>query len=246
MKLVRIVLSAACFALGALAAVQSPASGFSLAPTSRSALEGVAGDDKLVYADFEKVMDNRPVSARGGYIKLYKNEENPSNLCRFKGAAGGPDVPELVRLSKDSPNRALAFSYELRGPNQWASVGVEIHGQPDIDGKPVPDDLSGYKFLSMQLYATGVPGVTVEFNSRGAGVVLQNSVGPQMSFKVGSGMNTYRVPLNTIKQPQWVDNKTDPKDVLKKLTHVNVLVSCGPCSQPVNGTVAMDNLVFEK
>jgi hypothetical protein len=245
-KLLRIVLSAGCFAVATFAAVQSPANGFNLSRLSRPAVERVGGADQLVYADFEKVVDNRPVSARGGYIKLYKNEENPSNLCRFKGATAVPDAPELVRLSKDTPNRALAFEYELRGPNQWASVGVEIHGQPDNDGKPVPDDVSGYKFLSIQLYATGVPGVTVEFNSRGAGVVLQNSVGPQRSFKVGNGMNTYRVPLNTFNLPQWVDNRIDPKEVLKKLTHVNVLVSCGPCSQPVNGTVAMDNLVFEK
>ena len=246
MTRLRIVLPSACFALAVSAGIQSLATASNPAHPSRSAVEAVGADDKLVYADFEKVVDNRPVSTRGGYIKLYKSEENPSNLCRFKGAAGGSDVPELVRLSKDNPNRALAFEYELRGPNQWASVGVEIHGQPDNDGKPVPDDVSGYKFLSIQLYATGVPGVTVEFNSRGAGVVLQNSVGPQRSFKVGNGMNTYRVPLNTFNLPQWVDNRIDPKEVLKKLTHVNVLVSCGPCSQPVNGTVAMDNLVFEK
>jgi hypothetical protein len=244
MKLLRIVLSAGCFALGAFAAaVQPPASGFNLAPPP--GLAGVGGDDNLVYADFEKVVDNRPVSARGGYIKLYKNEENPSNLCRVKGAAGGPDVPELVRLSKDSPNRALAFDYELRGPNQWAEVGVEIHGQPDKDGKSVPDDVSGYKFLSLQLYVTGVPGVIVEFHSHGVGVTYQNSAGPQMGVKVLKGLNTYRVALNNIKQPQWVDNKIDPKEVLKKLTQVNIKAACGPCD-PVNGTVVVDNLVFEK
>jgi hypothetical protein len=30
-----------------------------------------AADDKLVYADFEKVENGRPVSARGGAIGLY-------------------------------------------------------------------------------------------------------------------------------------------------------------------------------
>jgi hypothetical protein len=244
-KLLRVVLSAGCFAVAAFAAVQSPANGFNLSRVSRPAVERLGGDDKLVYADFEKVIDNRPVSARGGYIKLFRDEENPSNLCRFKGAAGS-DAPELVRLSKDNPNRALAFDYELRGPNQWAAVGVEIHGQPDKDGKSVPDDVSSYKVLSLQLYVTGYPGVIVEFHSHGVGVTYQNNAGPQMGVKVVKGLNTYHVPLNNVNQPQWVDNKTDSKEVLKKLTQVNIKVACAPCNQPANGTVVVDNLVFEK
>ena len=33
---------------------------------------------------------------------------------------------------------------------------VEIHGLPDADGRFVPEDVSGFKSLSMQVYATGI------------------------------------------------------------------------------------------
>jgi hypothetical protein len=199
--------------------------------------------DKLVYADFETVSGNRPVSNRGGYIQLYKYEESPSGLVRYKGAAPDSNVPDLVRLSKDSPNRAIAFDYELRGPNQWAGVGVEVHGLPDQDGKLLADDVSGYKFLTLQLYVTGVIDATVEFISKGQGVMYQGG-GPQMTFKISKGLNTYKVPLNVISQPAYVEGKVNPKEVLKKLTSINVFVSCGPCNL-VTGTVVVDNLVFQ-
>jgi len=201
------------------------------------------GGDKLVYADFETVADNRPVSNRGGYVQLYKYEESPSSLVRYKGAGTDSSAPDLVRLSKDSPNRAIAFDYELRGPNQWAGVGVQVHGLPDKDGKPAADDVTGFKFLTLQLYVTGAPDATVEFISQGQGVVYQGG-GPQMTFRVSKGLNTYRVPLNTINQPSYVEGKVNPREVLKKLTSINIFVSCGPCTQ-VSGTVVVDNLVFQ-
>jgi len=201
------------------------------------------GGDKLVYADFETVADNRPMSNRGGYVQLYKYEESPSGLVRYKGAGTDSSAPDLVRLSKDSPNRAIAFDYELRGPNRWAGVGVEVHGLPDKDGKPAADDVSGFKFLTLQLYVTGVTDATVEFVSKGQGVIYQDG-GPQMTFKVSKGINTYRVPLNNVNQPSYIEGKVNPKDVLKKLTCVNIFVSCGPCNL-ITGTVVVDNLVFQ-
>jgi len=210
---------------------------------SRLGPSGAQGGEKLVYADFETVSDNRPVSNRGGYVQLYKYEESPSGLVRFKGVAPDSNAPDLVRLSKDSPNRAIAFDYELRGPNQWAGVGVQVHGLPDKDGKPAADDVSGFKFLTLQLYVTGVSDATVEFISTGQGVLYQGG-GPQMTFKVGKGLNTYRVPLNTVNQPSYVEGKINPKEVLKKLTSINVFVSCGPCNM-ISGTVVVDNLVFQ-
>ena len=93
------------------------------------------GADKLVYADFETKSDNRPVSSRGGAVQLTSYEESPTLKSTFKGMEGvSPPAPELVRTSKDSPNRAISFDYRLVAPNQWAGVGVEIHGQPDKDG----------------------------------------------------------------------------------------------------------------
>jgi hypothetical protein len=235
--LVCFALSSAAFTAGA----SSPA-GSKTPPSPRAVLEPQGGD-KLVYADFETVKDNRPVSSRGGSVQLYKYEESPSNMVRFKGVAPGSDAPDLVRLSKTDPNRAIAFEYELRGPNQWAGVGVQVHGLPDSDGKPAAEDVSNYKYLTLQLYVTGVSDATVEFISTGQGVIYQGG-GPQMTFKIGKGLNTYKVPLNNVNQPAYVEGKIKAREVLKKLTSINVFVSCGPCSL-VTGNVVVDNLIFQ-
>jgi hypothetical protein len=202
-------------------------------------------EGKLVYADFESIKDNRPVSNRGGFIQIVANQESPARPSVFKGLAqANPPAPELVRLRKDDPNRAMAFDYELRAPNQWAAVGVEVHGQPDRDGKPVADDVTGYKYLSLQAYATGIPALRIEFTSRGNGIELSDPY-PQMTFRIKPGFNTYRIPLNALAQPSWVQSRINPKDVLKNLTSLTISAFCDQCT-PLKGTVVLDNLVFEK
>ena len=109
-----------------------------------------ADSKTLVYADFERMENNRPVSARGGLIQMFAYEESAVHKSTFKGLDGAsPPAPELVRVKKDDPNHAMKFDFSLRAPNQWAGVTVEIHGLPDADGKFVPDDVSGFKNLSM-------------------------------------------------------------------------------------------------
>ena len=202
------------------------------------------GTDRLVYADFETIKENRPVSSRGGLVQLFSYQENAASPARFiVGKSSERNVPEVVRLSKDDPNKAITFDYELRIPNQWAGVTVEVHGQPDKDGKPVADDVSSYKYLTLQLYVTGVTSVTVEFLSKGQGIGIESG-GPQMSFRVTKGFNTYRVPLDSLAQPSYVETRVKPKDLLKKLTHVNISVACNQCV-PATGTVVVDNLVFQ-
>jgi hypothetical protein len=209
-----------------------------------SVREAAQESDKFVYADFETIQENRPVSSRGGLVQLFSYQQNPANPSRFKGAQkGDPNAPDVVRLSKDDPNKAISFDYELRIPNQWAGVTVEVHGQPDKDGKPVPDDVSRYKYLTLQLYLTGATSVTVEFLSKGQGIRI-DSGSPQMSFKVSKGFNTYRVPLNSLTQPPYVETRVNPKDLLKKLTQVNISVACNECV-PTSGTVVVDNLIFQ-
>ena len=200
------------------------------------------GGDRVVYADFESVQDSRPVSSRGGFIQLISYQE--STPSKMKGAANvNPPAPELVRLKQDDPNRAAAFDYELY-PNQYAGVGIQIGGLPDKDGKPVADDLSAYKYLSMDVYATGVPRLRVEIMSRGQGINI-NSGFPSSAIKVKPGLNTYKIPLNSLAQPSWADTKVSPKDVLKKLTGISLTAFCESCS-PMKGTVVLDNVVFEK
>lgn len=198
--------------------------------------------DRVVYADFESVQNNRPVSSRGGFIQLISYQE--STPSKLKGAPNvDPPAPELVKLKPNDPGHAAAFDYELY-PNQYAGVGVQIAGQPDKDGKPVADDLSAYKYLSMDIYATGVPRLRVEITSKGQGINM-NSGFPSTAIKVKPGLNTYKIPLNTLAQPSWADTKVSTKDVLKKLTGVSITAFCEGCT-PTKGTVVVDNIVFEK
>ncbi|HEV2862175.1 MAG TPA: hypothetical protein VGX48_14285 [Pyrinomonadaceae bacterium] len=201
------------------------------------------GGDKFVYADFEAMQDGRPVSSRGGFVQLISYQE--STPSKMKGLANSnPAAPELVRLKPDDPNRAAAFDYELYSPNQYAGVGLQISGQADKDGKPVADDLSAYKYLSMDVYATGVPRLRVEIISRGQGINMSSGF-PSSAIKVKPGLNTYKIPLNTLAQPTWADTKVGPKDVLKKLTAVSITAFCESCS-PMKGMIVVDNVVFEK
>src|SRR5918912_3917380 len=147
--------------------------------------------DKFVYADFEKLENGRPVSNGGGLVQVYTAQE--STPVKFKGLANAnPGAPELV-VPKDNPKNHLAtFEYSLTGPNQWAQVTLEIQGHPMKDGKPVADDVSGYKQLSLQLYATGSDYVRVEFLSHGQGINLDAGF-PQVPLKIKPGLNTYLI-----------------------------------------------------
>jgi hypothetical protein len=207
-----------------------------------------AGDAKtLVYADFDKVEGTRPVSARGGLIQLYGYEESRTHKSTFKGLEGAdPPAPELVRIKKDDPNRAMKFDYALHAPNQWAGVTVEVHGLPDANGVAVPDDVSGFKQFSLEVYATGIEILRLEAISgeRGRDMGMQY---PQMTFKVRPGMNTYKVPLTAFTQPAWVtDRRVDPKDIFKRLTSINLTAFCDQCQLNRQGMVIVDNMIFEK
>ena len=201
-----------------------------------------AQDDKLVYADFEKVDNGRAVSSNGGMVQMYTAQE--STPVKFKGLANAsPGAPELIVL-KDAPQNHLAtFEYNLLGPNQWANVTLEVMGRPMKDGKPIADDVSGYKQLSLQLYATGVDSLRVEFVSHGQGINITAGF-PQLPIRLKPGLNTYVIPLKGVTQPSWAE-KVDTKEVLKKLTAISISAYCNQCT-PQQGMVLVDNLVFQK
>lgn len=200
-------------------------------------------DDNFVYADFEKVENSRAVTNAGGLVQIYTAQE--STPVKFKGLANAsPGAPELIVL-KDAPQNHLAsFEYNLTGPNQWANVTLEIQGRPLKDGKPVADDVGAYKQLSLQLYATGVDSLRVEFVSHGQGINLTAGF-PQLPIRLKSGLNTYLIPLKGLSQPSWVQERVDTKEVLKKLTAVSISAYCNQCT-PQHGMVLVDNLVFQK
>jgi hypothetical protein len=199
--------------------------------------------ERFVYADFEKIENGRPVSNNGGLVQVFTSQE--STPTQFKGLANAsPGAPEIVVVKGDVKNHVATFEYTLTTPNQWANVTLEIQGHPNKDGKPVADDVSAYKNLSVQLYATGTDGLRVEFISHGQGINL-NAGFPQIPLRLKPGLNTYLIPLKSLLQPSWVDQRIDTKDVLKKLTAVSISVYCNQCV-PQHGTVAVDNLVFQK
>lgn len=210
--------------------------------TSESTLAQESGD-KFVYADFEKIESGRVVTNGGGLVQIYTAHE--STPVKFKGLANAsPGAPELIVL-KDAPQNHLAsFEYNLTGPNQWANVTLEVQGRPLKDGKPVADDVSGYKQLSLQLYATGVDSLRVEFVSHGQGIGLTSGF-PQLPLRLKTGLNTYLIPLKGLSQPSWVQERVDTKEVLKKLTAVSISAYCNQCT-PQYGMVLVDNLVFQK
>jgi hypothetical protein len=201
-----------------------------------------AQEDKFVYADFEKVENGRAVSNNGGMVQMYTAQE--STPVKYKGLANAsPGAPELIVL-KDAPQNHLAtFEYNLVGPNQWANVTLEVMGHPMKDGKTVADDVSGYKQLALQLYATGVDSLRVEFVSHGQGINL-NAGFPQLPIRIKPGLNTYVIPLKGMTQPSWAE-KVDTKEVFKKLTAVTISAYCNECT-PKQGMVLVDNLVFQK
>ena len=221
---------------------------FPAAPHSSATSAAPQTSGQLVYADFEKMENNRPVSARGGYVMLYGGQQNPGTQAKFKGIEG-VNAPELVHLKAGDPNKAAMFSYELPAANQYANVTLEIQGLPSKDGKQVAEDVSGYKFLTFQVYAkgtpgpTGVPRIRVEFLSHDQGIKLQYGY-PQTTVQLNpAGFNTYKIVMKSIAQPSWVQNRVDTKEVLKKLTAVTISVFCDQCS-PTNGTVVVDNVIF--
>jgi hypothetical protein len=222
-------------------------------PWLTAAIPGVAhgappgqDSDKLVYADFEKLENNRPVSARGGLIQLFAYQESDPHKSTFKGLEGAdPPAPEWVRVKADDPNHSIKFDYALKAPNQWAGVTLEIHGRPDADGKAVPDDVSGFKVLSLQVYATGIEILRLEAISRSSGKD-KGMTYPIMTFKVRPGLNTYRVPLKGFAQPAWASVRVDPKDIFKELTSISLTAFCDQCEMNKQGMVIVDNVVFEK
>ncbi len=207
---------------------------------------GAQSKDQLVYADFEQLVEGRAVSARGGSMQLFGYSENPTRPPVFSGAPGlEPAGPELVRIKADDPNRLGKFNFEILTPNQWSGVTLEIRGQPDVDGRTPRDDVSGFKTLSMQVYATGVATVRVEVLSRGWEQDT-HTANPQITFLPKQGLNTYRVELKKFAQPAWVtDTRIDPKEVLKNLTAVSISAYCDEC-RPIKGMLVVDNVVFEK
>ena len=199
--------------------------------------------DTLVYADFEDGDISKTVSSRGGSVTISSYQESDLHKTTTKGGAGS-NAPERVHVKPGDPNHLAKVEFAFMAPNSYAGATMEIKGQPDADGKPRPDDVTPYKKITFQLYATGADMVRVEAVSRGQGMDM-NGGWPKLDFKVRPGLNTYEVALRSLASPGWVDAKPDPKKLLAKLTGLNITAFCEPC-RPAQGMLIVDNVTFEK
>jgi len=206
-------------------------------------------EDKLVYADFQKLENGRLVSSRGGRTQLNRWAQNMAAQPKIRGLENvEPPAPAPARVTDQ--DTAAAFEYEMRLPNEWAGVNLEVFGQPEKDGKPVADDISEYKYITLRLFAKreaadkGPQSVRVELISRGHGVNMEAGY-PQITFRLSPGFNNYKFKLDSFRQPEWATQLDYKRDILKKLTSVTVGVFCDKC-RIESGTVVVDNLAFEK
>ena len=202
-----------------------------------------ASAGKLVYADFEKLENGRLVSSRGGRTQLNRWAQNMGAAPKVRGLENAePPTPAAARVTDQ--DTAAAFEYEMRMPNEWAGVSLEVFGQPEKDGKLVADDISEYKFITMRIFGKGPQSVRVELISRGQGASLESGY-PQMTFRISPGFNTYKFKLDSFRQPEWATMLDFKRDVLMKLTSVTIGVFCDKCRME-SGTVVVDNIAFEK
>ena len=229
------------FSSGVLAALVFVVAGSVPAQDASKAAE--SNGSKLVYADFQNLQNGRPVSKRGGMTRLNRYSENATNPPQFRGLENAdPPAPALARVTADDV--AAAFDYQLRIPNEWEGVNMEVFGQPEKDGKLVADDVSGYKFITLRLFAKGPQYIRLELITRGQGANLESGY-PTATFRVSPGFNTYKLKLDSFNQPQWAMQLDLKRDVLMKLTSITVGVFCDKCTME-KGTVVVDNIAFEK
>jgi hypothetical protein len=200
-------------------------------------------DTKLIYADFQNAQNGRPVSKRGGLTRLNRYSQNSANPPQFSGMeSADPPAPALARVTDE--DRAAAFNYEMRIPNEWEGVSLEVFGQPEKDGKLVADDVSGYKYITFRLFAKGPRMIRIELITRGHGANLDGGY-PMANIRVQEGFNTYKLKLDSFNQPEWATQLDLKRDVLMKLTSVQIGVTCDKCIIE-KGTVVVDNIAFEK
>lgn len=208
-----------------------------------SSMPDALNESKLIYADFQNVQNGRPVSKRGGQTRINRYSQNSANPPRFRGMENtDPPAPALARVTDE--DRAAAFDYEMRIPNEWQGVSIEVFGQPEKDGKLVADDVSEYKYITFRLFAKGPRMIRVELITRGHGASLDGGY-PMANIRVQEGFNTYKLKLDSFNQPEWATPLDLKRDVLKKLTSVQIGVTCDKCTIE-NGTVVVDNIAFEK
>lgn len=198
----------------------------------------------LVYADFEKVQDNRPVSARGGAVTLAGYQQNGAKPTRYSNSDQPyPQTPLVLPAADNFVSQCIAFDYQISTPNEWAGVNLTVRGLPDAAGKATAEDVSLYSSIRFKVSVAGARSLKVELISKDNGINVVDGTYPQTAFTVrDANYNVYRIPLRRFAQPPWARERTSLRDVLKNLTAVQFTVQ----DVPSKGRIVLDNIVFEK
>ena len=198
----------------------------------------------LVYADFEKVEGNRPVSARGGAVTLTGYQQNGAKPTRYSNADQSyPQSPLVLAAADQFVSQRVAFDFQISTPNEWAGVNLTVRGLPDAAGRAAAEDLSLYSSIRFKVSVAGARSLKVELISKDNGINVADGTYPQTAFTVkDANYSVYRIPLRRFAQPPWARERTSLKDVLKKLTAVQFTVQ----DVPSKGRIVLDNIVFEK
>ncbi len=198
----------------------------------------------LVYADFEKIQDNRPVSARGGAVTLTGYQQNNTKPTAYSNSDQPyPQSPLVLPAADNFVSQRVAFDFQISTPNEWAGVNLTVRGLPDTDGKATAEDVSAYSSIRFKVSVAGARSLKVELISKDNGINVADGSHPQTAFTVkDENYNVYRIPLKRFAQPSWAKEKTSLTDVLKKLTAVQFTVQ----DVPSKGRIVLDNIVFEK
>ena len=198
----------------------------------------------LIYADFEKAQDNRPVSARGGAVTLTGYQQNNAKPTAYSNSEQPyPQTPLVLPAADNFVSQRVAFDFQISTPNDWAGVNLTVRGLPDTDGKATAEDLSAYSSIRFKVSVAGARSLKVELISKDNGINVADGSHPQTAFTVkDENYNVYRIPLKRFAQPSWAKEKTSLTDVLKKLTAVQFTVQ----DVPSKGRIVLDNIVFEK
>src|SRR5260370_493493 len=195
-----------------LAAGSVPAQNGSKPPESEAS--------KFIYADFQNQQNRRPVSKHGGVARVNVYFPKSANPPQFRGLENAnPPAPAFARVTAE--DLAAAFDYELRVPNEWEGVNLEVFGEPEKDGKLVPDDVSVYKFITLRVFAKGTQYVKLELITRGQGANLESGY-PAAIIHLSPDFNTYKLKLDSFSQPDWAVQLDLKRDVLKKVTSVTI------------------------
>ncbi len=196
---------------------------------------------RMVFADFERLQDVRPVSTKGGSATVSSFEQNPAARTTLPDATSGG--PALLLDAEGALTQRAFFDYETRAPNQWAGASLDISALPQAGGRQRAMDASGYDALTLDLAATGTKTLVIELRSRDNGLQSEYGAYPQVQIAVNDTLKTYRIPLSSFRAPSWVKSPLNVKNVLKRLTEISIKVMT---SAPAKGRVTVDNLTFER